>query len=115
MPFASGHFTTRVVIGIIPSNDTCRRTVFDSDEEQFDGNVAKLRDSAWSKRDLPFKTVIDQQVAGNDFSGKTSQCYRVVEWPTLIVIDPQGKVVGPVAKNKLADAIRRLLDEMPGK
>lgn len=83
--------------------------------EEFDSQLAKLRESVWSKRDLPFTTVIDQPVAEKEYSGKTSQSYSVAEWPTLIVIDQQGKVVGPVSKNKLADIISQLLGGATGK
>ncbi len=83
--------------------------------EEFDGAVAKLRDSAWNQRDLPFTTAIDQPVTDKGFTGKTSQSYGVAEWPTLIVVDQQGKVVGPVPKKRLTDTISRLLDEGPGK
>jgi thiol-disulfide isomerase/thioredoxin len=83
--------------------------------EEFDSQLAKFRESAWSKRDLPFTTVIDQSVAEKEQSGKTSQSYSVAEWPTLIVIDQHGNVVGPVAKNKLADTISRLLGGEAGK
>jgi thiol-disulfide isomerase/thioredoxin len=78
--------------------------------EDLDGQLAKLRDSAWNQRDLPFTTVLDEPVAGEKYSGKTSQAYSVTEWPTLIVIDQQGRVVGPVAKTKLAETITRLLE-----
>ncbi len=82
--------------------------------EEFDAQLTKLRERAWSKRDLPFLTVIDQPVFEKEYSGETSQNYSVGEWPTLIVIDQQGKVVGPVAKNKLAQTIGRLLSEATG-
>jgi thiol-disulfide isomerase/thioredoxin len=78
--------------------------------EDLDGQLTKLRDSAWNKRELPFTTVLDEPVADEKYSGKTSQAFRVTEWPTLIVIDQQGNVVGPVARTKLAETITRLLE-----
>jgi thiol-disulfide isomerase/thioredoxin len=79
--------------------------------EELDGQLAKLQDSAWNKRELPFTTVIDQPLADRGYSGKTSQSYGVAEWPTLIIVDQQGNVVGPVQKNKLAATISRLLEK----
>ena len=49
------------------------------------------------------------------YTGQTSQRYAVAEWPTLIVIDQQGRVVGPVAKKKLAETLSRLLEKEAGK
>ena len=46
--------------------------------------------------------MIDHPVTDHEYSGTTSELYGVAEWPTLIVVDQQGKVVGPVAKKKLA-------------
>lgn len=84
------------------------------DQESFkelDGDLAGLQESAWNKRALPFTTVIDIPAGGKEFAGRTSQAYGVSEWPTLVVVDPQGNVVGSVAKNNLADTIRRLLGD----
>jgi beta-lactamase regulating signal transducer with metallopeptidase domain/thiol-disulfide isomerase/thioredoxin len=79
--------------------------------EEFDRDLGELQESAWNKRALPFTTVIDVPTGGKKFAGRTSEAYGISEWPTLIVIDQQGKVVGSVTKKNLADTIRRLLEE----
>jgi beta-lactamase regulating signal transducer with metallopeptidase domain/thiol-disulfide isomerase/thioredoxin len=79
--------------------------------EQLDQGIATCQEKSWNKRTLPFTTVLDRPVSGNEYSGKTSQRFGVAEWPTLIVVDRKGRVVGPVGKNKLAETISRSLEE----
>jgi len=79
--------------------------------QEFDRQVSKCQENSWNRRQLSFTTVIDQPLAGEDYSGKTSHRYGIAEWPTLIVIDQQGRIVGPVHKEKLAPTIGRLLGE----
>ena len=78
--------------------------------EELDRGIATCRVKSWNKRKLPFTTVLDRPVTDGEYSGQTSQRYGVVEWPTLIVVDQHGEVVGPVPKNKLAQTIAHLLD-----
>ena len=79
--------------------------------EEFDREVAKCEERDWSKKKLPFTAVLDHPVTDQDYSGKTSERYGVAEWPTLIVVDQQGKVVGPVNKKMLAETITQLLEK----
>ena len=81
------------------------------DFDEFDRQVTKCRENSWNKRELAFTTVIDQPLADEEYSGKTAHRYGIAEWPTLIVIDQKGRIVGPVHKNKLAETISRLLEE----
>lgn len=78
--------------------------------EELDKQTAKLKDEHWNKRQLPFTTVIDQPSKDADGQGKTCDSYGIVGWPTLIVIDQEGNVVGAVKKEKLAETITRLLE-----
>ena len=55
--------------------------------------------------------MIDHLLAEEVYSGKTGHRYGIAGWPTLIVIDQKGTIVGPVHKNKLAETISRLLEE----
>jgi thiol-disulfide isomerase/thioredoxin len=78
--------------------------------DELDRELAVCQEKSWNKRALPFTTVLDSPVDDSEYSGQTSRLYSVAEWPTLIVVDQQGKVVGPVQKNKLAETIGRLLN-----
>ena len=80
----------------------------------FDEELAKCQARSWT-RAIPFQTMIDRPLREAGYSGKTSELYGVAEWPTLIVVDQQGKVVGPVNKKKLADTISQLLDKKDAK
>jgi hypothetical protein len=37
----------------------------------------------------------------------------VVEWPTVVVVDREGRVVGPVKKGKVAETLERLIEQTP--
>ncbi len=77
---------------------------------ELDRGIATCQEKSWNKRALPFTTVLDRPAADSKYAGQTSERYGVVEWPTLIVVDQQGRVVGPIPKKKLAETIAGLLD-----
>ena len=77
--------------------------------EQLDAALAELREKSWNKRALPFTTAIDAPIAGQEYAGITSERFGVAAWPTLIVIDQEGNVVGAIRKQDLAKTISRLL------
>jgi thiol-disulfide isomerase/thioredoxin len=83
--------------------------------EELDRGIAKCQEKSWNKRALPFTTVLDSPVTDTGYSGQTSQRYGVAEWPTLIVVNQKGHVVGPIPKKKLAETIARLLEVDPEK
>ncbi|MGH7137325.1 MAG: TlpA family protein disulfide reductase, partial [Pirellulales bacterium] len=76
----------------------------------FDRQLAEIKHRSWDDRDLPFTTVFDLALADGGTGGQTASRYGVVEWPTTIVIDQAGMVVGAVAKEDLAETIRGLLN-----
>jgi hypothetical protein len=78
--------------------------------EQLDEKLARLQKEEWGERKPPFVTAIDRPIEGQTFVGKTSEAYGVAQWPTLIVVDQNGAVVGPISKDKLAATISKLLD-----
>ncbi len=82
-------------------------TAFDELDRQLLLHQAK----SWNSRALPFATVLDRPVDGEDFTGKTSHGFGIAAWPTLVVIDQHGHVVGPTNKNQLAETLSRLLDQ----
>jgi thiol-disulfide isomerase/thioredoxin len=78
--------------------------------EAIDEKLAKIQDNELNKRTLPFTQAIDQPASETDETGNTGQQYGVTQWPTLIIVDQQGNVVGAVSKQKLAETISRLLE-----
>jgi thiol-disulfide isomerase/thioredoxin len=80
------------------------------DFAEFDREVADIKHRSWKDRDLPFTTVIDLPASADGKAGKTATQYGVALWPTLIVIDQSGKVIGAVSKDDLAEVIGKLLD-----
>ncbi len=81
------------------------------DFDEFDREVAKCEERDWNKKKLPFTAALDRPVAGSKYAGQTSERYGVAAWPTLIVVDRQGQVVGPIPKRKLAETIAGLLHD----
>ncbi len=79
--------------------------------DDLDRQIARCQADAWKGRKLPFTTVIDLPLPESTYSGRTSRRYGVAEWPTLIVVDQQGTVAGPVQAKRLAEMIERLLTE----
>ncbi|HWB07863.1 MAG TPA: TIGR03067 domain-containing protein [Pirellulales bacterium] len=82
--------------------------------DELDREITTCQEKSWNKRTLPFTTVLDRSATDGEYSGQTSRRYGVAEWPTLIVVDQQGQVVGPISKKKLADTISRLLGDGTG-
>ncbi len=77
--------------------------------QDLDRGMEACRKQSWNGRELPFTTVIDRPVTGAEYSGQTSRQFGVVEWPTLIVVDQQGRVVGSVSKKDLEKTISGLI------
>lgn len=81
------------------------------DFDELDQTLTTCQERNWNDRVLPFTTLIDLPAPDETYSGKTSQRYGIAEWPTLVVVDQQGKIVGAVEKEKLAETIRRLVEQ----
>ena len=62
-------------------------------------------------RKLSWHTVLDRPDDDGGQRGATISRYGVRYWPTIVLIDQQGKVVGPVEKEHLEPAIRKLLEK----
>ncbi|MCY2962544.1 MAG: redoxin family protein [Planctomycetota bacterium] len=82
--------------------------------EELDRALAVCQEKSWNRKPLPFTTVLDSPVPESKYSGQTSERFGVVEWPTLIVVDRKGVVVGPVSRKNLAGTISRLLEDRAG-
>jgi hypothetical protein len=79
--------------------------------EELDRGIAECRKKYWGNREFPFTTTLDLPMVDRKFSGQTAELYGAVNMPTLIVIDQEGKVVGPVSENRLEETISRLLQK----
>lgn len=68
--------------------------------EQMDANLEKARENYWGGRDLPFLVALDgggrTLVEGTDrhAEGATTALYGIQSYPTTILIDRQGRVLG---------------------
>jgi len=80
---------------------------------EMDEQTAHLTRQAWNGRKMTLQTVIDRPSAIGDRVGMTARRFGVSAWPTLVVIDHDGKVVGPVTKETLAGKIDELLSDRP--
>jgi DNA-binding beta-propeller fold protein YncE len=87
-------------------------------EEKYPGKVQVLtihsgkydneRDPEYVKT-ATFKYGIRHPVA-NDANGTVWQNYGAKQWPTLVLIDPQGKIVGQVAGDTKCSAVEKAID-----
>jgi thiol-disulfide isomerase/thioredoxin len=90
----------------------------------YDLKLTGVKKAAWDGRELPFRVALDRPdpdlAADSEGRGQGMTCkgYQVTMFPTTLVIDPQGKVVGNVSAlqhGKLEATIRGLLDQAPAK
>jgi hypothetical protein len=56
---------------------------------ELDQRLASIRKRHWQGKDLPFPVLIDGE-------GKTHRLYGIQGWPTTVLIDPEGVLVGRV-------------------
>ena len=63
------------------------------DFKDLDGKLQKVKQTYWHGRDLPFPILLDA-------TGKTIKDYGVHAFPTTILIDPEGKLVGEAREDE---------------
>jgi thiol-disulfide isomerase/thioredoxin len=66
-----------------------------------DGKLKPIKASLWSGRDLPFPVLLDD-------GRQTEKAYSIQRWPTAVLIDPDGKLVGEVDASKLEEKLPKL-------
>jgi hypothetical protein len=64
------------------------------DFKELDGKLQKVKATYWHGRDLPFPILLDA-------TGNTIKDYGVRAFPTTILIDPEGKLVGEAREDEL--------------
>jgi thiol-disulfide isomerase/thioredoxin len=79
--------------------------------EELDQQLAGFETDAWGGRKLSLTTVIDLPEKEGDETGVTGIQYGVQRWPTLVLIDQQGRVAGPAIKDDLTERIEALLKD----
>jgi thiol-disulfide isomerase/thioredoxin len=72
---------------------------------EMDRNLVKTKDTIWEGRDLPFPVLLDDE-------RKTATAYGIQSWPTSVLIDPDGKVVGKVHHKELEAKLPKLPPEV---
>ena len=77
--------------------------------------LERIQAEHWEGRAIPFPVVLDGggeiQIPGSDLkvNGATTALYGIKAWPTTLVIDRTGKLVGPVNIHDLDQARTKLL------
>jgi RNA polymerase sigma factor (sigma-70 family) len=92
--------------------------------EEYDRRLSEVKRLAWNNRELPFQVALDRPSSdvpsGETGIGQGVTCkrYQIEMFPTTLVIDQDGKVVGTVEvreKGRLDAMINELLAKMPKK
>ena len=84
---------------------------------EYDRRIAFARKAFWSGEDLPFRVLLDRpdpdKPADRDPEGTGVTCkrYGIVGFPTLFVIDQEGKIVAPVRHGDHAE-LERLVEDL---
>jgi hypothetical protein len=68
------------------------------DLAELDKHLPKLRQQFWRGRDLPFPILLDG-------TGKTIKDYGISGFPTTLLIDPEGKLIGPADGDGLEEKL----------
>jgi thiol-disulfide isomerase/thioredoxin len=98
-----------VIIGI---HDDKKNTVEDLEKE-----IQRLSKERWNGRKIPFAVALDGggrcEIAGTKLtaSGATTAAYGIQAWPTMVLIDKQGKVVKEYNRGGDAEVLEKLLAE----
>ena len=92
--------------------------------DEYDRRLSEVKRQAWNNRELPFQVALDRpdsEVPSGDRGigqGVTCKRYQITMFPTTLVIDQDGKVVGTVnvrEKGRLDAMINELLAKMAKK
>ena len=88
-------------------------------QEAYDRKLVGVKHTVWEDRDLPFRVALDRPdpelAEGHSAIGQGVTCkrYQIDVFPTTMVIDREGKVVGNVntlEHGRLEATIKELLD-----
>ena len=68
--------------------------------DQLKERLATLEAKVWNGKSLPFPVLLDT-------TGKTIEQYGITYYPTTILIDPEGKLVGETNHTLLAQKLQK--------
>jgi thiol-disulfide isomerase/thioredoxin len=68
------------------------------DFSEMDAKTEHTKKTLWHGRDLPFPVLLDAQKGSH---GATIEAFEIHSFPTTILIDPQGKLVGEISSDDL--------------
>jgi hypothetical protein len=71
------------------------------DFPELDKKLESIKKSLWAGKDLPFPILLDS-------SGETIKTYDIHAFPTTILIDPEGKLVGEADESALEAKLPKL-------
>lgn len=71
-----------------------------ADFAELDPELTKLEKNVWKGKPLPFPILLDA-------SGTTIATYGIDSFPTTLLIDPEGKLVGKVGEAELEELFAR--------
>ena len=71
-----------------------------ADFTELDPELAKLEKNVWKGKSLPFPILLDA-------SGTTIATWGIDSFPTTVLIDPQGNIVGRVGEPELEELFAR--------
>ena len=74
--------------------------------KKLDPKLLKFRKYLWNGKDLPFPILLDS-------TGKTVKTYGISCFPTLILIDPDGKVVRGGSERMLEQKLEAMRKQKP--
>jgi hypothetical protein len=73
------------------------------DFEEMDAKTERTKQALWHGRSLPFPVLLDVQKGRH---GATVEAFGINSFPTTILIDPEGKLVGQVSPNTLEQKLK---------
>jgi AhpC/TSA family protein len=68
--------------------------------EELDQKLAPIIENRWKGRPLPFPILLDS-------SGETIETWGIHSFPTTVLIDPEGKIVGESEPDALEEILAR--------
>jgi thiol-disulfide isomerase/thioredoxin len=69
--------------------------------EAYDALAAPLVEDVWAGKRLPFPVLVDGE-------GRTSGVYGIIGWPTVLLVDPEGRLVKNGDLATLADKLKEM-------
>ena len=75
------------------------------DFAEMDERTAKIKQTLWKGRDLPFPVLLDAANKGEPGSGVTTDAWEIQGFPTSLLFDPEGKLVGQIALKTLEEKL----------